>query len=101
VTLVGISFPPSSNRERLTGAASGPNRLICWPSCESEGERPSADSGEEMALTVSLEVFRPYINYTPFVNFAGRNKSRLNEIAKPSDSILFIFIVIVQKVLKS
>lgn len=56
VTLVGLAFPLAGRRERLAGAAAGPDGAVVGPSGEPQGDRPPADPGEEVALTVSNKV---------------------------------------------
>ena len=53
VAFVGGAELLSGCAEWLARATSGPNRSSCRPAGEFEGEAPSADSGEEVALGVS------------------------------------------------
>jgi hypothetical protein len=46
----------AGDRERLTGAAAGPHGSRIGPAGEPEGEAPSADAGEEMALAEAAHV---------------------------------------------
>ena len=56
VAVVGFSLAAPRRRERLTGAASGPNRPIVWPAGGPEGVGPDADAGEEVGLDMLLNV---------------------------------------------
>jgi hypothetical protein len=56
VPFVLFSLPFACAAKWLAGARSCPNRAICWPPGKAESFRPSADSGEEMTLSVSFEV---------------------------------------------
>lgn len=62
VPWVCISSLLADERERLAGATSCPNRSSVRPSRSSQGERPSADACEEMALVESGKVGRSNID---------------------------------------
>jgi len=62
VSFVGMAFPLSRPRKRLTGTASGPDRFVVGPPGEAERVGPSTDAGEEVALRVSPEVVGPNID---------------------------------------
>jgi hypothetical protein len=47
--------------EWLAGARACPNRSVIWPAGKPEGEGPSADPGEEVALTIGPQVVRSNI----------------------------------------
>jgi hypothetical protein len=64
--VVAFAFPCLA--VRLAGAAPGPHGPVGWPSCEAEGEGPSGDTGEEMALFVVFEFVRLDIRDTPLVD---------------------------------
>jgi hypothetical protein len=51
VTVIFPAFLFSSTAERLAGAASCPDWLIFRPSGKLQSNRPTSDSGEEMALS--------------------------------------------------
>jgi hypothetical protein len=61
VTLVGKSCSLSGGAEGLAGAGAGPDGPVVGPSCETEGVGPDADTGEEVALRVTLEVARSHV----------------------------------------
>jgi hypothetical protein len=48
--------PLARRRERLTGTGACPDGPVVGPSGKSKSVRPDADSGEEMALDVSVEI---------------------------------------------
>jgi hypothetical protein len=50
VPLVGGAFAFAGRAERLAGATSRPNRSVVGPACESQGEGPAEDSGEQVDL---------------------------------------------------
>ena len=52
VAFVGMAFPESSDRKRLTWTGACPAWFL--PSCEVESKRPSSDSCEEVALIASM-----------------------------------------------
>jgi hypothetical protein len=52
--------------EWLTGAASGPALEVLRPR-EPEGVCPSADSGKEMALGITLEIIWPHLCDASFI----------------------------------
>jgi hypothetical protein len=54
--MVTAAFLRSGGREGLTGATACPYGSVVRPSGESKGKRPATNSGEEMALGVSLKV---------------------------------------------
>src|SRR5207249_413244 len=55
--------------EGLAGAGSGPHWLGIGPSSEAQGERPSPDSGEEVALGESPNVHWRHILDAPLIDF--------------------------------
>ena len=62
VALVVGPLPLPRRRERLAGAAPGPDGLVVGPPCEAEGEAPAANAGEEMGLCVSSQISRSNID---------------------------------------
>jgi len=63
VSLVGFAFLPPRAAERLARGTTCPNRSVVGPSGEPEGNGPSADTGEEMALAIAFKVIRFYLRY--------------------------------------
>jgi hypothetical protein len=73
--------------EGLAGARACPNRSVIGPAGESEGNGPSADAGEEMALSVSGKIVRPHVNDASLVNVTWRDVASGNEVAEPCGGI--------------
>lgn len=61
VTVVIEAFAFTGGAKRLAGAASGPDGTVVGPSGEAEGMAPDADTGEEVALGVTVQVFRNHV----------------------------------------
>jgi hypothetical protein len=61
VALIGKSCPFSGGAEGLAGARAGPDGAVVGPSCKTEGVGPDTDTGEEVALRVTLEVARSHV----------------------------------------
>lgn len=60
-----------------------------------QGERPSADPGEEMALGVSHKLIWSDIFNTPFVNIAVRDELLTDQLAQPCRRAGVEFVVVV------
>jgi hypothetical protein len=71
VAVVIACLALAGGAEGLAGAGTGPNRSVIGPSGETQGDGPSADAGEEMALAVAAEVGRSHVNDASLVNVAG------------------------------
>jgi hypothetical protein len=56
VTLVLEAFAFSGGTKRLAGAGAGPDGPVVGPSGKTEGMGPDADTREEVALGVTVEV---------------------------------------------
>jgi hypothetical protein len=69
--------------EGLAGARACPNRSVVGPAGESEGDGPSADAGEEMALGVAGEIVGAHVNDASLVNVAAGDVSGVDEVAEP------------------
>jgi hypothetical protein len=80
--------------ERLAGAASGPHWSVVRPSGSAQGEAPDSNSGEEMALGVSPQVFRIDILYAPLVHITGGNMAGGYQVAQPLGCIRVCLIVV-------
>ena len=89
------SFPRDA--EGLARARSGPNRSICWPLCELEGKRPSADSGEEMALGVGFEFIGGNFCDATGIDVAWRNESLFDEFPQPCSRLWIKLVVVVHR----
>jgi hypothetical protein len=80
VAIVGPAFAFAGRAERLARAGSGPNRSVVGPACESQGEAPSADAGEKMALLISSKVIRRHLGNAALVHISGRNQAARNQV---------------------
>lgn len=91
---VGLAFLFSRRRERLAGAASGPDGFIVRPSRKPERAGPSSDAREEMMLSVSFKVIRVHFLYASFIDIARRDMPHENQIPEPFSGVRLEFIVI-------
>jgi len=73
--------------EGLAGTRSCPNRSVVGPPCKPESERPSADAGEEMALSIASEVVGPHVDDAALVNIAWRDVAGRDEVSEPLSGI--------------
>jgi hypothetical protein len=94
VSFVGMTFPPSSDRKRLTRATAGPDWNFIRVSGEFKSIGPSADAGEEMGLGVAAQVVGSHIDDAPLVNVASGDVSGCDEVSEPSRCVGGDFIVI-------
>jgi hypothetical protein len=83
VALVIERLPRTGGAEGLAGARACPNRSVVGPSGETEGDGPSGDTGEEMALGVAAEIVGSHVNDASFVNVATGDVSGGDEVAEP------------------
>jgi hypothetical protein len=67
--------------ERLAGTTSGPYWTVSGPSGEVERERPPANSGEPVILSVASHVVGAHVADVALANVAAGNKSGCDEIA--------------------
>jgi hypothetical protein len=72
VSFVGCSELISGTAERLARAAPSPDLAAWFPASKIKGEGPSADSGEEVTLSVLLEFIGFYFGYAALVHDARR-----------------------------
>lgn len=80
--------------ERLARTGTGPNRSIIWPAGAAKGERPDADSREEVALCVVLEVIWVNILDRSFVDVARCYVAGGDQVSKPLGGIWVDFVVV-------
>lgn len=80
--------------ERLARTGTGPNRSIIWPAGAAKGERPDADSREEVALCVVLEVIWVNILDRSFVDVARCYVAGGDQVSKPLSGIWVEFVVV-------
>ena len=78
VPIVILGFALACDAERLARRGAVPQLAVVGPSCESGGERPSADAGEEMALGVTGKIGRCHIHDGTLINISGRKVSGIN-----------------------
>lgn len=81
--------------ERLAGATACPKRSVGWISGELHGERPSADSGEEVAVPELSQIVGGDVGDTPGVDDARPEKLSADEVSEP---LRCVFIVLVEVV---
>ena len=93
LVFLGESFPGAA--EGLARARTCPDWFIFWPPCELQGERPSANPGEEVALCKLSQIVGANVNNTSFVHSSGWNKTALDEFAQPRGCFWIVLIVIV------
>ena len=93
VPLVSKPAAFACRAERLAWAGSGPERMIGGDSRLSQGKRPSAEAGEKVALSKSNKLVWRNVFNAPFVHYARRNFSRLNQVAQPRRAIGVYFVV--------
>jgi hypothetical protein len=84
-------------REGLARAGAGAHGAIFGPSCETEGERPSADAGEEVVLCIASEIMRRDFGDAAFVHVPGRDFASADEFAQPGGGFRVVFVVVVHK----
>jgi hypothetical protein len=75
VPLVSKPAAAACRAERLAGTRAGPHRFIVRPAGETERETPSANAGEEVALSESNKLNCCNVADVPVVDFAVRNVS--------------------------
>jgi hypothetical protein len=80
--------------EWLAGATSCPNRSVVGPSCEAKGNAPSADAGEEMALSVTSQIVGLDQFDASLIHVPRRDVSRGNQVAQPLRCIWINLVVI-------
>jgi hypothetical protein len=81
VALVIGRLARTGGAEGLAGATTCPNRSVIGPAGEAQGDGPSADAGEEMALGISAHVIGPHVDDASLVNVAGSDEPSCNEVA--------------------
>ena len=94
VSSIGMAFPLSSARKRLTGNGAGPDGQLVGPSGEPEGMAPTADPGEEMTLGVAFEVIRRNLFDAPLVHVAGRDQALHDQVPQPFGGIRLDLVVV-------
>ena len=77
--------------ERLTWAASSPDRRSCGPAGDLEGERPPSDPCEEVRGVVA--VFGSKVAHAPLVNRTRREMPARDELAQPRGDPRVVLVV--------
>ena len=95
VPFVCRAFTLSRATERLTRTGAGPDSGNAFKSGPPQGECPSADAGEEVALVESGKVIRFDFKDAPFVNVPRRNLARRDQLAEPRARLRVVVVVVV------
>lgn len=80
--------------ERLTGARSCPDGPLVGPSCDAQSERPAADTGEEVALSVAGEIVGLHIDDAALVHVPWCDVPGGDEVSEPSGGVRVALVVI-------
>jgi hypothetical protein len=97
VTLVLRAALLTGVGEGLTGAGAGPHGPVVGPPGEAERIGPSANAGEEMALSEVCEVIWLYILYASFVHDPISDVAVLDEFPQPGGGLGVVFVVVVNQ----
>jgi hypothetical protein len=95
VTLVGKSCSLSGGAEGLAGAGAGPDGPLVGPSSETEGMGPDADTGEEVALGVAVEVRSSHVPNGSFIDISVSDQFIGDQVAQPLRGV-GVYLVIVR-----
>lgn len=82
VALIAFAFLLTGRGERLAWSAACPHGSVIWPSGETEGKAPSADTGEEVALGVVFKVIGGYFRYAALVHVSGGDEAVSDKLAQ-------------------
>jgi hypothetical protein len=94
VSFVGMAFPLSRARKRLTWTGAGPDGSIVGPSSEAERVGPSANAGEEVALSIPGKVGCADIDDATLVDVPWGDVTGGDEVAEPLRGIGVDLVVI-------
>lgn len=94
VPFVFRAFLPSGDGEGLAGGAACPQGSLVGPASEACGVGPAADTSEEVALDVPLEVFRSHVANGPFIYITLCYQIIVDQIAQPLRCVGVYFIVV-------
>jgi hypothetical protein len=97
VAFVRLASARSGSGDRLAGTTTCPNRPICWPSGHCKGERPSADSGEQVNLGVSSEFIGVEFLNRGFAHVARGQVALFDEFPQPCRGVLVNVVVEVHR----
>lgn len=95
VPVVVEAFSLSCGAERLAGAGAGPDGPVVGPSGETKGVGPDADSGEEVALSVTVEVRSSHVPNGSFIDISVSDQFIGDQIAQPLRGV-GVYLVIVR-----
>jgi hypothetical protein len=95
VPLIGVALSFASARKRLTGTGAGPDSSGVFKSGPTQGERPSADSGEEMALVVVSDFIGFHLQNASAVHIPRRQVALRYQFAQPRARLQIVVVVIV------
>jgi hypothetical protein len=82
------------DRERLAGAAAGPDRAARIPASKFEGVGPTADPGEEVALGEASEVIGGHVDNRATVDHPGGQDSSATELLEPAGGEVVDLVVV-------
>lgn len=94
VPLVSKPSAFACRAERLARAGSRPYGRVVGHAGASQGVAPDPDAGEEVALLVSHKLVWPYILDAPFVDVAGRDVARGDQVAQPCRGLRVVLVVV-------
>jgi hypothetical protein len=94
MTRVFLPEPFARLAVRLAGDGPGDESSVSVQPSHSNSERPAPDSGEEMQLVVSSQVFGLDIRDAPRVDVASRDQTGLDKVANPLGSIRVELVVV-------
>jgi hypothetical protein len=94
VPLVSKSKSCACRAERLARTGTSPNRSVVGPSSEPKRERPSTDSGEEVALCIASQVIRSDISNISLINVAGGNVAGGNQVTQLLRGVTVVLVVV-------
>jgi hypothetical protein len=83
MSFVGMAFPLSCARKRLTRTGAGPDFAIFGPAGKGEGERPATESSEEVDVLTSKNIVGSEARDAALVNGSGGKMPGRNEASEP------------------
>ena len=95
VPVVVETFALSGGAEGLAGAGAGPDGPVVGPSGETEGVGPDADTGEEVALGVAVEVRSSHVPNGSFIDISVSDQFIGDQVAQPLRGV-GVYLVIVR-----
>jgi hypothetical protein len=95
VPLIGVSLSFASARKRLTGTGTRPDSSDAFKPSPPQREWPASDSGEEVALVESFNLFWSDIENAPFIHGTRRQVALRNQLAQQRARFRIIVVVVV------